>query len=224
MSPGQGTYVRYDHELTAGVVAAEVARTGTLAIGEDLGTVEPWLRTFLASRQILGTSMLWFERRADGKPRRPRSWRRGCLAQVGTHDMPPAANFLTGEQVTVRAALGLLTQPEAEERAAAAAELDQWLAALAREGLLGDGPPTAQDFTTALYTFLTRTPAILVGVSLADAVGDRRPQNMPGTVDEYPNWRVPLTGADQQVVLLEDLPGQAAVLAVAHAVADGLRR
>jgi len=223
MSPGQGTYVRYDHELTAGVVAAEVARTGTLAIGEDLGTVEPWLRKFLASRQILGTSMLWFERRADGQPRRPRSWRRGCLAQVGTHDMPPAANFLTGEQVTVRAALGLLTQPEGEERAAAAAELDQWLAALRREGLLGGGPPSAQDFTTALYTFLTRTPAILVGVSLADAVGDRRPQNMPGTVDEYPNWRVPLTDAKQQVVLLEDLPGQAGVLAVAHAVSGGLR-
>ena len=77
MSPGQGTYVRYDHELTAGAVAAEVARSDALAIGEDLGTVESWLRTFLASRQILGTSMLWFERRADGKPRSPRSWRRG---------------------------------------------------------------------------------------------------------------------------------------------------
>ena len=38
---------------------------------------------------------------------------------VGTHDMPPAAAFLTGEQVTIRAELGLLTQPEAEERAAA---------------------------------------------------------------------------------------------------------
>ena len=58
-------------------------------------------------------------RRADGKPRSPRSWRRGCMAQVGTHDMPPAANFLTGEQVTIRANLDLLTQPEADERAAA---------------------------------------------------------------------------------------------------------
>src|SRR6202012_5710784 len=95
VSPGQGTYVKYDHELTAGGVAAGVARAGAGAIGEDLGTVEPWLRTFLASRQILGTSMLWFERRADGKPRRPRSWRRGCLGQVGTHDMRAAANFPT---------------------------------------------------------------------------------------------------------------------------------
>ena len=223
MSPDQGTYVRYDHELTGGVLAAEAARAGTVAIGEDLGTVEPWLRKYLAERRVLGTSMLWFERRADGTPRRPGGWRRGCLAMVGTHDMPPAAAFLTGEQVTLRAELGLLTRPEAEERAAAQAELAGWLAMLAREGLLPRaGAPSAQEFTAALYGFLTRTPAVLIGVSLADAAGERRPQNMPGTVDEYPNWRIPLTGADGQPVLLDDLPAHAGVLAVAQAVSGGL--
>ena len=223
MSPDQGTYVRYDHELTGGVLAAEAARAGTVAIGEDLGTVEPWLRKYLAERRVLGTSMLWFERRADGTPRRPGGWRRGCLAMVGTHDMPPAAAFLTGEQVTIRAELGLLTRPEAEERAAAQAELAGWLAMLAREGLLPRaGAPSAQEFTAALYGFLTRTPAVLIGVSLADAAGERRPQNMPGTVDEYPNWRIPLTGADGQPVLLDDLPAHAGVLAVAQAVSGGL--
>jgi 4-alpha-glucanotransferase len=169
--------------------------------------------------------MLWFERRADGTPRRPGGWRRGCLAMVGTHDMPPAAAFLTGEQVTLRAELGLLTRPEAEERAAAQAELAGWLAMLAREGLLPRaGAPSEQEFTAALYGFLTRTPAVLIGVSLADAAGERRPQNMPGTVDEYPNWRISLTGADGNPVLLEDLPAHAGVRAVAAAVAGGLRR
>jgi 4-alpha-glucanotransferase len=225
MSPDRGTYVRYDHELMGGVLAAEAARAGTVAIGEDLGTVEPWLREFLAGRGVLGTSMLWFEREEDGTPRRPDGWRRGCLAMVGTHDMPPAAAFLTGEQVTIRAELGLLTRPEAGERAAAQAELAGWLAMLAREGLLPRaGAPSAQEFTAALYGFLTRTPAVLIGVSLADAAGERRPQNIPGTVDEYPNWRIPLTGADGQPVLLDDLPAHAGVRAVAVAVADGLRR
>src|SRR5260370_16903572 len=89
-----------------------------MAIGVVRGAVDPGLRKVLAGRRVLGTSMLWFERRADGTPRRPGGWRRGCLATVGTHDMPPAAAFLTGEQVTIRAKLGLLTRPEAEERAA----------------------------------------------------------------------------------------------------------
>jgi 4-alpha-glucanotransferase len=224
MSPDLGTYVRYDHELMGGVLAAEAARAGAPAIGEDLGTVEPWLRKFLAGRRVLGTSMLWFERRADGTPRRPAGWRRGCLAMVGTHDMPPAAAFLTGEQVTIRAGLGLLTQPEADERAAAAAELNQWLAILGREGLLprDAGRLSPEEFTVALYGYLTRTPSVLIGVSLADAAGERRPQNMPGTVDEYPNWRIPLTGADGQPVLLEDLPAHAGVRALAQAVSGGL--
>ena len=77
--------------------------------------------------------------------------------------------------------------------------------------------PSPEEFTVALYGFLTRTPAMLIGVALADAAGGRRPQNMPGTVDEYPNWRIPLTGADGQPVLLDDLPAHAGVRAVAHA-------
>jgi 4-alpha-glucanotransferase len=169
--------------------------------------------------------MLWFERRADGSPRRPGGWRRGCLATVGTHDMPPAAAFLTGEQVTIRAELGLLTRAEAQERAAAQAELAGWLAMLDGEGLLPrPGQPSATEFTAALYAFLTRTPAVLIGVSLADAAGERRPQNMPGTVDEYPNWRIPLGDADGKPLMLEDLPGHKGVRAVAAAVAAGLRR
>jgi len=227
MAPGMGTYVRYDHELMGSVLAAEVARAGALAIGEDLGTVEPWLRRFLAARRVLGTSMLWFERRADGTPRRPGGWRRGCLATVGTHDMPPAAAFLTGEHVSIRAELGLLAEPEADEQAAARAEAGRWLAMLRREGLL-PGQATRSDtspeqFTVALYAYLTRTPAVLIGVSLADAAGERRPQNMPGTVNEYPNWRIPLAGGDGKPVLLEDLPAHPGVRDVAEAVSGGLR-
>jgi 4-alpha-glucanotransferase len=224
MAPDQGTYVRYDHELIGDVLCAEATRESALAIGEDLGTVEPWLRDFLTARQVLGTSMLWFERYPDGTPRRPGEWRRGCLATVGTHDMPPAATFLSGEQVTIRAELGLLTEAEADERAAARRELDGWLAMLAREGLLANpAEVTPQAFATALYGFLARTPAMLIGVSLAEVVGERRPQNLPGTVHEYPNWRIPLADGDGAPVLLEDLSAHEGVRAVAAAVSGGLR-
>jgi 4-alpha-glucanotransferase len=204
------------------MVAVPAAAAGAVMIGEDLGTVEPWLRDELAARGMLGTSVLWFERGWAGEPLAPQWWRRNCLATVSTHDMPPAAAFLTGSQVTDRLTLGLLTRPEADERAEAAKAVDDWIGALVREGLLpGEGRPDPDAFTVALYGYLAKTPALLIGVSLAEAAGERRSQNMPGTTTEYPNWRLPLSGPDGAPVLLEDLPASARVRAVARAAAGG---
>jgi 4-alpha-glucanotransferase len=98
-----------------------------------------------------------------------------------------------------------------------------WRDALAAEGLVPAGRlPGPAEFTVACYTFLARTPALLVGVSLADAVGDRRPQNIPGTTDEYPNWRIPLCDGEGRAVSLDDLADSRGVRAVARVVA-GLR-
>ena len=222
MSPAQGAYVRYDADATLGVLANATSRSGVVAIGEDLGTVEPWVREALGARGVLGTSMLWFERRWDGMPLAPAHWRHGCLATVSTHDMAPAAAFLTGSQVTDRARLGLLTRPESVERAEADKAVDAWIGALAREGLLSpETRPDPDEFTTALYGYLARTPALLIGVSIAEAAGERRAQNMPGTVDEYPNWRLPLCGPSGEPVLLEDLPSSDRVRAVARAASGG---
>jgi 4-alpha-glucanotransferase len=219
MTPDRGAYVRYNHDAMVGVLASRAARAGGIAIGEDLGTVDPWIRRYLAGRGVLGTSILWFERAPDGAPLPPGHWRRGCLATVGTHDVPPAAAFVTGEQVALRAGLGLLVRPEEDERAEAAASVAAWRAALTAEGLLPAGAPAGPgEFTAALYGYLARTPAALIGISLAEAVGERRPQNLPGTNTEYPNWRIPLAGADGQPVLADDLASHPQVQAVARAV------
>jgi 4-alpha-glucanotransferase len=50
-------------------------------------------------------------------------------------------------------------------------------------------------------------------------VGDRRTQNQPGTTDEYPNWRVPLSGPDQKPLHLEDVIGSVRAARLAEAVA-----
>jgi 4-alpha-glucanotransferase len=219
MGPDQGTYVRYDHQAMVGVLTSQAAGAGALAIGEDLGTVDPWIRDYLASQQVLGTSMLWFERDPDGKPLPPGQWRRNCLAMVGTHDVPPVAAFVTGEQVELRSRLGLLTRSYQAERAEAERAVAAWQDALTAEGLLTAGRPSRAEFTQACYAFLARTPALLLGVSLADAVGDRRPQNMPGTTTQYPNWRIPLCDGEGRAVSLDDLADSRDVRAVARAVA-----
>jgi 4-alpha-glucanotransferase len=208
MPPDRGAYIRYDHRASVAALAGQAARAGAVAIGEDLGTVDRWIRDYLAANQIMGTTMLWFAREPDGTPLAPSHWRRDCMATVGTHDVPPVAAFRTGEQVTVRARLGLLKASEESERSASGLTLARWREALAREGLIPDGPlPGPDRFTVALYAYLARTASLLIGVSLADAVGDRRAQNLPGTSDEYPNWQIPLCDAAGHAVLLEDLPG-----------------
>jgi 4-alpha-glucanotransferase len=221
MGPDQGTYVHYDHRATVGVLDGQAVSAGALAIGEDLGTVEPWIREYLAEHGVLGTSMLWFERGGDGAPLPPGKWRRNCLAMVGTHDLPPIAAFVTGEQVELRSRLGLLTRSYQEESDESDAVVRAWQQVLEAEGLLpASGRPSPAEFTVACYAFLARTPALLIGVSLADAVGDRRPQNIPGTTDEYPNWRVPLCDGEGRSVSLDDLADSRMVRAVAQAVAS----
>jgi 4-alpha-glucanotransferase len=221
MTPDQGTYVRYDHRAMVGVLAGQAVAAGALAIGEDLGTVDPWIREYLADRGVLGTAMLWFERGPDGAPLPPGKWRRNCLAMVGTHDVPPIAAFVTGEQVELRSRLGLLTRSYREESDESDAVVRAWQEVLEAEGLLpAGGRPSPAEFTVACYAFLARTPAQLIGVSLADAVGDRRPQNIPGTTDEYPNWRVPLCDGEGRAVSLDDLADSRTVRAVARAVAS----
>jgi 4-alpha-glucanotransferase len=202
--PSEGTYVRYDHEAMVGVLALEAQRAGAVVIGEDLGTVEPWVRDYLHERGMLGTSILFFERDEVG-PLPSDAWRRLCLGTVTTHDLPPSAGYLAGEHVVIRDRLGLLTRPAEEEWMGLWDEVASWRARLQEEGI---DPGPVGDIgakVEALHHFLARTPALLCGVALADAAGDRRTLNQPGTHREYPNWQLPLLDAEGKPVLLADL-------------------
>jgi 4-alpha-glucanotransferase len=162
----------------------------------------------LRERGILGTSILWFEADEHGAPLRPEHWRELALTSVTTHDLPPTWAFIEAEHVRLRHELGLLAKPYEEELADAQEALDAWLRLLQERGLLREGAGP-EEVVEALHRLLAQTPARLLLVSLADAVGDRRAQNQPGTDQEYPNWRVPLTDAAGRPVLVDDLPADA---------------
>jgi len=215
--PDQGTYVRYDHEALVGILCLEAHRAGAFVVGEDLGVVEPWVRGLLRERGVLGTSILWFEKDSEGVPLPPESWRQLCLATVTTHDLPPTAGYLAGEHVELRERLGLLTRDLAEEQEVDSADRASVLDLLRSRSLLPENASERQT-VEALHRFLTWTPSCLLGVSLPDAVGDRRAQNQPGTSTQYPNWKVPLADGAGVPVLLEDLRTRPRVLSLARAV------
>lgn len=198
-----GAYVTYDHEALIGILCLEAQRAGAVVIGEDLGTFEPWVRDYLVDRGVLGTSVLWFEREGDDF-RPPEHYRRLALATVTTHDLPPTAGYLAGEHVELRERLGVLTEPVEKVRADAWEQRRQMLDLLGGRGLVG-ADPSERQVVEAMHRLLLASPAVLVGVSLPDAVGERRTQNQPGTDTEYPNWKVPLADSAQQLVTLEEL-------------------
>ncbi|WP_159619718.1 4-alpha-glucanotransferase [Arthrobacter zhaoguopingii] len=216
-APGGGAYVYYDHEALIGILALEAERAGALVVGEDLGVFEPGVQEYLAERGIFGTSILWFEQTGSG-PRPPEEYRRACLTTVTTHDLPPSAGYLVGEHVVLRESLGLLSRPVEEERAADRAVQESFLALLRERGLLSRGEASVQETVEALHAFIAQSPSALLGVALADAVGERRTQNQPGTNNEYPNWRIPLADAGGRAVLLDELAENPRFLSLVRAL------
>ncbi|ALU93846.1 4-alpha-glucanotransferase [Streptomyces globisporus C-1027] len=219
--PTDGTYVAYDAEAMLAVLVLEAHRAGTAVVGEDLGTVAPGVREALARRGVLGTSVLWFERdwEGDGRPLAPEKWRRDCLATATTHDLPSTAARLTGDHVTLRHRLGLLTRSLEEELTADLTDTAEWQALLARLRMLPEGDGDEEAAVRAVHRFLLRTPARMTGVWLPDTVGDRRPQNLPGTWDQYPNWRLPIADPEGHPVTLEEITASPRL----HALMEVLR-
>ena len=218
-----GAYVAYDHEAMIGILALEAQRSGTLVIGEDLGTFEPWVREHLADRGILGTSILWFESDGAGDPLPAEDYRTACMASVNTHDLPPTAGYLAGDHVMLRHDLGLLERGLEEELAADAAGRERVLDLLRAQGLLSPGAGV-EDTVIALHRFLARTPSMLMGVSLVDCVGERRIQNQPGTDEEYSNWRIPLADAEERPVTIDDIAEDERTERLLTAVCEGITR
>ena len=180
-SPAEGTYVHYPAHDLLGIVALESQRARCLVVGEDLGTVEPSLREALAAHDVLGYRLAWFEQVG------PRDYPRMALAAVTTHDLPTATGFFSGADLAHLREIGALgagvEQAVAEQRAAICARL-------AGEGLLDPSERDPARITEALYAFLSRTPCMLRAVSLDDALGNELRANVPGTIDEHPNWRL----------------------------------
>jgi 4-alpha-glucanotransferase len=202
--PERGTYVRYDAATMLAVLALEAHRAGAVVVGEDLGTVEPEVTRTLAEQEMLGCTVSWFARdeSAPGQPLlAPERWPERAAASLSTHDLPTTAGFLRAEHVRVRAELGLLDDVPAEY-ANARRERQEWLELLRAEGLLDDASgvePAEREIILAMHRLLARTPSRLKLVSPYDVLAEPRQPNLPGTVDEYPNWRLPLPATLEQL-------------------------
>ncbi|HYO82156.1 MAG TPA: 4-alpha-glucanotransferase [Bryobacteraceae bacterium] len=195
----EGLYVRDYSEDLLRILALESVRNRVLVIGEDLGTVEPYIREALSRFGILSYRLLYFEKKPDGSFRLPGEYPRQALASISTHDLPTAAGFWEGRDIEARRAAGVLTSEEnySEQWQGRQVEKQRMLDTFAELKLLPDWFPTSADrlpefggeLHNAFVGFLAQTPSELMVLSVEDLFKQTDQQNLPGTTEQYPNWR-----------------------------------
>lgn len=195
--PGDGTYVSYPSSEMLDLVALESHRAGAFVVGEDLGTVEEEVRIQLANRSMLSYKLFWFETVPISE------YPEQALAAVSTHDLPTIAGRWTGADLDAQEDLGL--QPNVEGELSIRKKLADLV------GCSDTASPT--EVAKSAYEALGKAPSHIVVASLEDALGVVERPNMPGTIDQWPNWSLALP------VELEDLGDQPGI----QGVAEGLR-
>jgi 4-alpha-glucanotransferase len=175
-TPHDGAYVRYPADDLLAIVALESQRAGAIIVGEDLGTVEAGVRERLAEHAILSYRVVWFE------PEPPARYPELALAAVTTHDLPTIAGLWTGADMEAQAAMG---------RESNRAGFDEMRERLRRMiDVPGDAPGEA--VIEKVHARLAEAPSVIVTATLDDALAVVERPNMPGTVDEWPNWSIAL--------------------------------
>jgi len=193
LSGEHGAYVSYPVHDLLGILALESRRHRAVIVGEDLGTVPSGFQAQLARWGILSSRVLYFERNRSGRFRPSHGYSNRAMVTANTHDQVPLAGYCQVRDLKLRYRAGAYTNEREYEAARASRERERHALGkrLVKEGLLSDAG-TAIDsakLTRAAYSFLARTPAPLLGVSLDDLAGETDPVNLPGVANEqYPNW------------------------------------
>jgi 4-alpha-glucanotransferase len=184
-----GVYLHYPLDALLGLTALESQRHRAMVIAEDLGTVPEGFREKLARTGILGMRVLWFERDAKGAFLPPSLWDAKAAALSTTHDLPTLAGWWSGRDLEWRRKLDLDAEPDKVLRQRAGDRKKLW-GMLKKAGCArGPLPASPEVFADAAFAGLAATPARLKLLPVEDFVGQKEQPNIPGTIDEHPNWR-----------------------------------
>lgn len=198
--PDSGAFVTYPFADLLGILALESQRNQCMIIGEDLGTVPDEIRAALNSGKVLSYRILYFEKNwQEGNFNAPADYPRQSVAAVGSHDLPTLSGFWQASDLNLSEKLDLFPTSEHRDRQreSRARDRDEIIAALERENLMPmpgkNEEPVDEKLSTelmlAIHCYLARSNAMLIMVQLEDLFCQKHQVNLPGTVNEYPNWR-----------------------------------
>lgn len=186
----EGAYVTYPFEDLVRLATLEAHLAGALIIAEDLGTSPHGFTGAIAAHHMLGMRVLWFERAADDGFIGAQDYAELSAAMTGTHDTATVAGWWSGADLDWAEKLGRL--PKGTDRARAE-EVRAWDRGLLWATIAGDSerpePEDTQPVVDAAVAHVARTPSLLAIVPIEDVLGLTQQPNLPGTVEEHPNWR-----------------------------------
>lgn len=184
----QGAYVRYPAEELYAILTLESHRNRATIVGEDLGTVPPCVRPAMKEHGIQRMYVVQYELASNHQALNPVPT--SSVASLNTHDMPPFAAFWEGSDIKERLKLGLLDRAGAQREKRTRRNTRKALTSFLRnKGLIKSQVADADDAVRACLAFLSASRARVVLVNLEDLWLETRPQNVPSTGEECPNWR-----------------------------------
>lgn len=230
--PSDGAYVTYPIAEHLALLRAISASHRCLVIGEDLGTVPEEVREGLASSGFFSYRLLMFEREADRLFKAPFNFPVEALISFATHDLPTLDGWWTGRDLEVKSELNRYPDAETEQAEAEEREADKkrlvgalvWQKLLPEGYELPEGNLTPEELTrlaVAVHGYMARAWSALMLVNMDDLHGNLEMQNLPGTLQEHPNWRRKMP---KPVEEWADCPRAAAILAAVKAERGGSPR
>jgi 4-alpha-glucanotransferase len=190
-----GVYVQMPFEALLAATALESVAYRCVVIGEDLGTVPEGFREQIADWGIWSYQVMMFERDDQGKFRGIDHYAPNALVTFNTHDLSTYAGWRSFSDLARKRALGI--DPGESDDA-------RWQALTMLSEVLRHHGIDRHDLN-AVVGFLARTKSRLLAISLEDLLGVIDQPNIPGTVDEHPNWRQRLPLAIDEIASAIDI-------------------
>jgi 4-alpha-glucanotransferase len=191
-----GAYVKMPLQALLAVTAQESVANRCVVIGEDLGTVPEGFRDELAGWGVWSYLVMMFERDDRGAFRGIDHYRANALVTFNTHDLATYAGWRSFSDLALKRSLGI--DPGESDDA-------RWHALTMLTDVLRHSGIDRDDLY-AVVGFLARTKSRLLTISLEDLLGVIDQPNIPGTVNEHPNWRRRLPLAIDKIAAAIDVP------------------
>lgn len=186
----EGAYLRFPLTDLLRLIALESHRHCAVIVGEDLGTVPDGFRKTLENAGLLGMDVLWFERDRRGAFLPPGRWSKERLALTTTHDLPTVAGWWRGRDCDWQDRIK--ARPDAAARKSRAGDRRRlWSALVKADAAQGaqPAPEAPEAVVDGAVSFIAKSGCDLAILPLEDLLGLEEQPNIPGTIEEHPNWR-----------------------------------